>query len=225
MEEEPDVGCGVIAGSAATPGAACCGWAAPQFADHTPPHPPPAAWPGCRQVSAAASCRVASLGPPRLASPPISPPTSPRNAHPPRRTPEDREPAMAMAMACLNPLALSPRLAYGGRAAPRRCCSVVVPTSSARAAAGRCRWRLAAVAEERRRAAAGAAAADGGSGEAGAEAAADASSKLVLVVGGTGGVGKETHISSPSLHSFSVTFSPLECHYCVSIFFFSQNIS
>uniref|UniRef100_A0A0D3FIK8 NAD(P)-binding domain-containing protein n=1 Tax=Oryza barthii TaxID=65489 RepID=A0A0D3FIK8_9ORYZ len=98
---------------------------------------------------------------------------------------------MAMAMACLNPLALSPRQAYGGRAAPRRCCSVVVPTSSARAAAGRCRWRLAAVAEEpqavrqqeqQQR--------TEGSGEAGAEAAADASSKLVLVVGGTGGVGQ-----------------------------------
>lgn len=175
---------------------------------HAPPPPTPRLPPG----PAAAKCppprRVASRRSARLASPrhQYLPPTSPRNAHPPRRTPEDREPAMAMAMACLNPLALSPRLAYGGRAAPRRCCSVVVPTSSARAAAGRCRWRLAAVAEEpqavrqqeqQQR--------TEGSGEAGAEAAADASSKLVLVVGGTGGVGKETHISSPSLHSFSVT--------------------
>ena len=194
------------------------------------PHAPPP--PACRLARLPPSVRrrvvsrrVARPASPRLATT-IPPPPSPRHAHPPRRTPEDREPAMAMAMACLNPLALSPRLAYGGRAAPRRCCSVVVPTSSARAAAGRCRWRLAAVAEapqavrqqeQQQR--------TEGSGEAGAEAAADASSKLVLVVGGTGGVGKETHISSPSLHSFSVTFSPLECHYCVSIFFFSQNIS
>ncbi|KAF0913531.1 hypothetical protein E2562_023271 [Oryza meyeriana var. granulata] len=98
---------------------------------------------------------------------------------------------MAMAIACHNPPALSPLLAYGGRAAPT-CCSV--STSSARlpraAAAGRrWSWRLAAVAEEpqavrqqEQRTA--------GSGEAGAEGAADASSKLVLVVGGTGGVGQ-----------------------------------
>ncbi|KAL5218730.1 hypothetical protein ABZP36_019414 [Zizania latifolia] len=95
-----------------------------------------------------------------------------------------------MAMACLNPAALSPRLAYA-RAAPRGCS---LPTSSARlaraAAAGRRGgWRLAAVAEEpqavqqqEQRTA--------GSDEAGGDAAAKASSKLVLVVGGTGGVGQ-----------------------------------
>uniref|UniRef100_A0A0D9VU46 NAD(P)-binding domain-containing protein n=1 Tax=Leersia perrieri TaxID=77586 RepID=A0A0D9VU46_9ORYZ len=90
-----------------------------------------------------------------------------------------------MAMACLNLPALSPRLASGGGAAPGRCS---VPASSVRLPR-RCSWRVAAVAEdppqavqEQRR--------TEGSGEAGAEGAADASSKLVLVVGGTGGVGQ-----------------------------------
>ncbi|XP_006651386.2 protein TIC 62, chloroplastic [Oryza brachyantha] len=131
---------------------------------------PPAAWPSCRQVAAAA------------ASPSPTPPVFPR----PRSNERARE-TRAVAMACLSisttPAALSTRLLpCGGRAAPT-CCSL--PASSA--AGGRCSWRLAAVAEEpqavqQRRTV--------GSGEAGAEGAADASSKLVLVVGGTGGVGQ-----------------------------------
>lgn len=109
-----------------------------------------------------------------------------------------------MAMAYLNPV-LSSRLIYTqqlasaqpgryGRAALRSCS--FTPTSSSRlacAAVSHGGWRLAAAVEpqavqqeegQRQQAR------TEGKGEAGAEGAAEASSKLVLVVGGTGGVGR-----------------------------------
>jgi hypothetical protein len=102
-------------------------------------------------------------------------------------------------MACLGP-AFSPRLAHDwplvpalpdgqahGRPALLRSRASSIGSLARGRAVGRCLWRLAAAAEPQ--------AVEGrteGSAEAGtAGGAAEASSKLVLVVGGTGGVGTE----------------------------------
>lgn len=100
---------------------------------------------------AAAKCppprRVASRRSARLASPRHQYLPQPRRAtRTPRRTPEDREPAMAMAMACLNPLALSrawPTAVERPRGAAARWWCPHPPRAPRRVAAdgGSRRWR------------------------------------------------------------------------------------
>ncbi|KAM0840198.1 hypothetical protein ACQ4PT_059820 [Festuca glaucescens] len=103
---------------------------------------------------------------------------------PPRSSPAMATAHLSPALAVSSPrrltcnLSQSPVSAQPGRRAVLRSCSL--PLLLGLAAAGRGGWRAAAAVESR----------TVQQGEDGAEGAADASSKLVLVVGGTGGVGQ-----------------------------------